>query len=286
MTDTKDNKQEVKSSSSLPTVNIKELFESYVHYGHSKRKLNPYMSPYLYGRKGDICLINLKETVPALEVVIRKIYNVSKKGGDILFVGTKPSASKIVQEEAENCKESYVTKRWLGGILTNHKTISKSLSRLYELEKSLDGNLNMLKKKEVTQLHKEKNKLINSLGGIRKMSPKPNLIVILDVRKEHLAIKEAKKLKIPVVAICDTNVNPSLIDYIIPGNDDSIESISLYMKLFSQAVNVGKSDREIKNTNNKSLSVRSSTKKFSQNNNRKFARNYSNKKENKDSTNK
>ena len=215
---------------------IKQLLENGVHYGHHTRRWNPKMAPYIYGTYNNIHIINLQKTAPMLHKALQQIKKVAATDGRILFVGTKSQASEIIKESAERCGQYYVNHRWLGGMLTNWKTISNSITKLDELDKKIAEDLSGLTKKEKLELTRQRNKLQLVLGGIREMAGLPDIIFVLDSSKEFIAIDEARKLKIPLVAIVDTNSNPELVDYPIPGNDDAIKSIKTYCELFSQAV--------------------------------------------------
>ncbi|UQY80102.1 30S ribosomal protein S2 [Candidatus Hepatincola sp. Av] len=215
---------------------IKQLLENGVHYGHHTRRWNPKMAPYIYGTYNNIHIINLQKTAPMLHKALQQIKKVAATDGRILFVGTKSQASEIIKESAERCGQYYVNHRWLGGMLTNWKTISNSITKLDELDKKIAEDLSGLTKKEKLELTRQRDKLQLVLGGIREMAGLPDIIFVLDSSKEFIAIDEARKLKIPLVAIVDTNSNPELVDYPIPGNDDAIKSIKTYCELFSQAV--------------------------------------------------
>lgn len=215
---------------------IKQLLENGVHYGHHTRRWNPKMAPYIYGTYNNIHIVNLQKTAPMLNEALQQIKKVAAADGRILFVGTKSQASKIIKESAERCGQYYVNHRWLGGMLTNWKTISNSITKLEELDKKIAEDLSGLTKKEKLELTRQRDKLQLVLGGIREMAGLPDIIFVLDSSKEFIAIDEAKKLKIPLVAIVDTNANPELVDYPIPGNDDAIKSITIYCELVSQAV--------------------------------------------------
>lgn len=217
-------------------ISIKALFESGVHFGHQTRRWNPKMASYIYGSKDKIHIINLDKTVEMLNEALAAIKKVAASGGRILFVGTKRQASDIVAAAALKCGQYYVNHRWLGGMLTNWKTISQSIKKLDKLEKRLEDPEIVLKKKEILTLEREKNKLTNALGGVRTMGGIPALIFVLDVLTDKTAIAEAKVLGIPVVGICDTNSDPTLIDYPIAGNDDSVRAIELYCNLVEKAI--------------------------------------------------
>lgn len=221
----------------LPTISMRQLIESGAHFGHNVRRWNPKMEQYIYGVRGGVHILDLGQTVPMLYQAMEAVRAVAAKGGKILFVATKPQAQEIVAEAAKRCGQFYVNHRWLGGMLTNWKTVSQSIRRLKEIDQKLEsGELNALTKKERLNITREREKLFNSLGGIQDMNGRPNLIFVIDVPKEELAIAEAKKLGIPVVAICDSNANPDGITYPVPANDDAIRAIQLYCDLISGAV--------------------------------------------------
>jgi len=222
----------------LPEIKLDELLESGVHFGHNVRRWNPKMEQYIYGVRNNIHIFDLRITVDLLNLALTKIHETISKSGKVLFVGTKKQCGETVKEIANINNNFYVNKRWLGGTLTNWKTISNSIKRLDEVETFLnDENLsNNLSKKELLDISREKQKLELNIGGIRKLNGKPDLVVIFDVLKDRIAVLEAKKLNIPVVGIVDTNADPELIDYIIPGNDDALRSINLYKKYFIETI--------------------------------------------------
>ncbi|ABV73033.1 30S ribosomal protein S2 [Rickettsia canadensis str. McKiel] len=223
--------------SKIPSVNIKELLDAGVHFGHKTSRWNPKMGSYIYGERDDVHIIDLRQSAVLMSVALNAIYETVKKDGKILFVSTKIQASDIIAEYAEKCGQYYVNHRWLGGMLTNWKTIAGSIEKLNKLEKTL-GNEEALMgytKKEILDMSRKKDKLLLSLAGIRNLNSKPDLLVVIDTNKEHIAINEAVKLNVPIVAVVDTNSNPDNVDYPIPGNDDSIRSIRLYCSLFADA---------------------------------------------------
>ena len=222
----------------LPEVKIEELLESGVHFGHNVRRWNPKMKEYIYGVRNNIHIFDLRLTVELLNTALTKIHETVSKSGKVLFVGTKKQCAEIVKELAMINNNFYVNKRWLGGTLTNWSTISNSIKRLEEVEFFLsDEKLSKnLSKKELLDISREKQKLDINIGGIRKLNGKPDLLVILDVVKDRIAVLEANKLNIPVVGIVDSNADPDLIDYIIPGNDDALRSINLYKKYFLKTI--------------------------------------------------
>ena len=222
---------------SLPTITIRQLIENGVHFGHNARRWNPKMGPYIYGVREGVHILDLTQTQPMLQRALEAVRDVAAKGGKILFVGTKMQAQEAVATAAARCGQFYVNHRWLGGMLTNWKTISSSIKRLKDIDtKTEKGELNGLTKKEKLNLSREREKLFASLGGIQNMNGRPDLIFIIDAPKEELAISEARKLGIPVVAICDSNANPDGIQFPIPGNDDALRAINLYCDLISAAV--------------------------------------------------
>ena len=221
----------------VPTFTMRQLLEAGVHFGHNTRRWNPKMGPFIFGVRNGIHILDLQQTVPMLYTALNAARTVASDGGRVLFVGTKRAASDIVAESARKCGQYYVNQRWLGGMLTNWKTISQSIKTLKELEEQLSGEaLEGLTKKETLQLTRQRDKLEMALGGIKEMGGRPDLVVIIDTNKEDIAIKEAKKLGIPVVGVVDSNSNPSDIDMPIPGNDDAMRAIQLYCDLFAGAV--------------------------------------------------
>ena len=219
----------------LPDFSMRQLLEAGVHYGHQTQRWNPRMSQYIYGDRNGIHIIDLTQTVPMLDQALKVIRDTVAKGGRVLFVGTKRQAQRAVADAAEKSAQFYMNHRWLGGTLTNWKTVSQSINRLKAIDEAMDQGAEGLTKKERLQLEREQAKLQASLGGIREMGGLPDLIFVIDVNKEDLAILEAKKLGIPVVAVVDTNCSPEGVDYIIPGNDDAARAIALYTDLASRA---------------------------------------------------
>jgi small subunit ribosomal protein S2 len=219
----------------LAEFNLRQLLEAGVHFGHQKKRWNPLMEPYIYGARNGIHIIDLTQTVPLLDAALQVVTQTVAKGGIILFVGTKRQAQKAISEAAEKSAQYYMNHRWLGGTLTNWKTVSNSISRLKKIDEQLEGNTDGLTKKERLNIEREQGKLQASLGGIRDMGGTPDLVFVIDTNKESLAIKEAQKLGIPVVAVIDTNSNPDGIDYPIPGNDDAARSVALYCDLIARA---------------------------------------------------
>ncbi|MBS0272742.1 MAG: 30S ribosomal protein S2 [Proteobacteria bacterium] len=220
----------------MPTFTMRQLLEAGVHFGHQTRRWDPKMAPYLYGSRGGIHIIDLQQTVPMLHQALQVIRDTVAGGGRVLFVGTKRQASQKVKEAASLCGQFFVNHRWLGGMLTNWKTISQSIKRLRELQEQFDQGTHGFTKKELLTLQRERDKLELSLGGIKDMGGVPNILFVIDTNKEDIAIKEANKLGIPVIAIVDSNSNPDGIDYLIPGNDDAQRAIELYCTLASAAV--------------------------------------------------
>lgn len=214
---------------------IRQLLEAGVHYGHITRKWNPKMAPYIFGKRNGVHIMDLEQTVPMLENALNVIKDVVSNYGRVLFVGTKAQAADKVKEAAQKCGQYYVNHRWLGGMLTNWKTINQSIKRLNDLEEQIAKPVG-LTKKEILHLQKEHDKLELALGGIREMGGIPDLIIIIDTIRESIAVNEAKKLGIPVVAIVDSNSCPDDITYPIPGNDDATRAIELYCDLFSSAI--------------------------------------------------
>ena len=221
----------------LPTFTLRQLVEAGVHFGHHARRWNPQMAPYIYGKKDNVHIIDLQKTYPMLYNALSVARDVAAKGGKVLFVATKRQAQDIVRENAERCGQFYVNYRWLGGMLTNWKTVNKSINRLVKLNEMEEKNAyEGYTKKEMQNIKKEQGKLALSLDGIKNMGGQPDLLFVIDTPKESLAIKEAKKLGIPVIGITDTNANPYDVDYPVPGNDDAIRAIQLYCELVSSAI--------------------------------------------------
>ena len=225
----------------MSTVSMKLLLESGVHFGHQTNKWNPKMKPYIFGARNGIYIIDLQQTVEMFKGSYSFVVNTVANGGEILFVGTKKQAQESIREEAERCGMPYVNYRWLGGMLTNFSTIKKRIDRLNELD-TLFGSesINVFPKKEILLYQKEREKLDKVLGGIRRMKGHPAAIFVVDPKKEDIAVHEARKLSVPVVAIVDTNCDPDVVDYIIPGNDDAIRAIKLFAARIADAVLDGK----------------------------------------------
>jgi len=225
----------------MPGVSMRQMLEAGVHFGHQTRFWNPKMAPYIFGERNKIHIINLEKTQPMYAEAASFLKSVIADGGTVLFVGTKRSARDAIRKEAERCAMPYVNQRWLGGMLTNFKTIRQSIKRLAEItELSTSGALEKRGKKEATQLRREMEKLERSLGGIKDMASLPDALFVVDVGHERIAVHEAKKLGVPVVAIVDTNCSPDAIEYVIPGNDDAMRAISLYAGGMAEAVIEGK----------------------------------------------
>ena len=239
----------------LPEVKIEDLLESGVHFGHNVRRWNPKMKEYIYGVRNNIHIFDLRITLELLNVALTKIHETVSKSGKILFVGTKKQCSDVVKELAMLNNNFYVNKRWLGGTLTNWKTISNSIKRLDEIELFLkDNDLSKnLSKKELLDISREKQKLELNIGGIRTLNGKPDLLVVFDVIKDKISISEAKKLNIPVVAIVDSNADPDNIDYIIPGNDDALRSINLYKNYFLETIQDATNFQDIANSKDETI---------------------------------
>ena len=225
----------------MGAVSMKQLLEAGVHFGHQTRRWNPKMAPYIFTERNGIYIIDLQKTVKKLDEAYAFINSIAAEGKDILFVGTKKQAQDSIKEEAERCGMPYVNARWLGGMLTNFRTIRRRIERLNQLRKmSEDGTFDLLPKKEVIKLNAEIEKLEKFLGGIQNMTKAPGALFIVDPRKEKIAVSEAKKLHIPVVAIVDTNCDPDEIDYVIPGNDDAIRAIRLIAACMANAAIEGR----------------------------------------------
>lgn len=225
----------------MSVISMKQLLEAGVHFGHQTRRWNPKMAEYIFTERNGIYIIDLQKTVKKIEEAYMFIRDVAADGGTVLFVGTKKQAQEAIKEEAERCEMYYVNVRWLGGMMTNFKTIKKSISKLNNLNKmSEDGTFDLLPKKEVASLQKEMNDLEKSLGGIKNMKTLPSAIFVVDPKKEKNAVDEARKLGIPVVAIVDTNCDPDEVDLVIPGNDDAIRAIKLISSVMADAVIEGK----------------------------------------------
>ena len=225
----------------MKAITMREMLEAGVHFGHQTRYWNPKMSPYIFGSRNKIHIINLEKSLPMVRDAYAFIKAVIADGGKILFVGTKRAAREAIKIEAERCEMPYVNHRWLGGMLTNYKTIRQSVKRLKNLDQMAEeGGFEGLTKKEILGLTRESEKLEKSLGGIKDMGSIPDAIFVIDVGHEEIAIREAKKLGIPVVGVVDSNCSPDLVDYVIPGNDDAMRAVSLYASYMAEAVLDGK----------------------------------------------
>ncbi|RJG49063.1 30S ribosomal protein S2 [Motilimonas pumila] len=225
----------------MANVSMREMLKAGVHFGHQTRYWNPKMKPFIFGARNKVHIINLEQTVPMFNEALDFISGVSAKKGKILFVGTKRAASVAVKEAAESCDQFYVNHRWLGGMLTNWKTVRQSIKRLKDLEQQTqDGTFEKLTKKEALMRTRELEKLEKSLGGIKEMGGLPDALFIIDADHEHIAVKEANNLGIPVISIVDTNSSPDGVDYIVPGNDDAIRAVQLYLSSAADAVKAGR----------------------------------------------
>jgi small subunit ribosomal protein S2 len=225
----------------MANVSMRDMLQAGVHFGHQTRYWNPKMAQFIFGARNKVHIINLEKTVPLFNEALNYLSSVSNKKGKVLFVGTKRAASEAVKEAAEKSGQFYVNKRWLGGMLTNWKTVRQSIKRLKDLEvQASDGTFDKLTKKEVLMLQREMTKLEGSLGGIKNMGGLPDVIFVIDADHEHIAVTEARNLGIPVVGVVDTNSNPDGVDYIIPGNDDAIRAVQLYTTAAADAINEGR----------------------------------------------
>ena len=225
----------------MAQVNMRDLLKAGVHFGHQTRYWNPKMGRFIFGARNKIHIINLEHTVPAMNNALAMIESIAARNNKVLFVGTKRAAGKIMKEQAERCGMPFVAHRWLGGMLTNYKTIRQSIRRLRDLEsQQADGTFEQLTKKEALMRTREMEKLERSIGGIKDMGGLPDVLFVIDVDHERIAVQEANKLGIPVVGIVDTNSNPDGVDYVIPGNDDAIRAIQIYATAVADAVLEGK----------------------------------------------
>ena len=221
----------------LPTFSMREMLEAGVHFGHSTRRWNPKMEPFIFGVRNKTHILDLQQTMPMFHQALQALSDVTSRGGRVLFVGTKRAAAEKIAETARNCGQYYVNHRWLGGMLTNWSTVSQSIRRLRDLEARFEsGEINQLTKKETLQLTREQEKLERTLGGIKEMGGIPDMLFILDTNKEAIAVQEANRLGIPVVAVVDSNASPDGVDYIVPGNDDAMRAITFYCELVQAAV--------------------------------------------------
>lgn len=230
----------------MTKVSITTLLDAGAHFGHQTRRWNPKMKPYIFGNRGDIYIIDLKQTLYGLDAAYTFVSNLTRKGGTVLFVGTKKQAQEPVAAQAERCGMPYINNRWLGGVLTNFVTMRSRIERMMELETMQeDGRMALLPKKEQSILTKELEKLTKNLGGVREMKALPQALFVVDTKREEIAIREARRLKIPVVALLDTNSDPDVVDYGIPANDDAIRSVSLMCELIADAVLAGNGREQI-----------------------------------------
>jgi small subunit ribosomal protein S2 len=228
------------------SVSMRDMLAAGVHFGHQTRFWNPKMAPYIFGARNKIHIINLEQTLPAFNEALQEIQAMARKGKKILFVGTKRAAAKVINEQAARVNMPFVDQRWLGGMLTNYKTIRQSIRRLQDLEKQAeDGTFELLPKREALQRTRMKDKLHASLGGIKEMGGLPDAIFVIDVMHEHIAITEANKLGIPVFGVVDSNSDPDGVDYVIPGNDDAIRAIRLYVTAVADAIAAGQSQASL-----------------------------------------
>jgi small subunit ribosomal protein S2 len=225
----------------MANVSMRDMLKAGVHFGHQTRYWNPKMKPFIFGARNKVHIINLEKTVPLFNEALNYLSGVASKKGKVLFVGTKRAAGDPIKEYAQKCDQFYVNKRWLGGMLTNWKTVRQSIKRLKELEQqSQDGTFEKLTKKEALMLQREMTKLESSLGGIKDMGGLPDVLFVIDADHEHIAVTEARNLGIPVVSVVDTNSNPDGVDFIIPGNDDAIRAIQLYLSAAADAITQGR----------------------------------------------
>ena len=221
----------------LPTFTMRQMLEAGVHFGHSTRRWNPKMEPYIFGERNKTHILDLQQTQPMLHAALKALSDVTSRGGRVLFVGTKRAAAEKIAETAQNCGQYYVNHRWLGGMLTNWTTVSQSIRRLRDVESRFEsGEINQVSKKEALQITREQDKLERTLGGIKEMGGIPDMLFILDTNKEAIAVQEANRLGIPVVAVVDSNANPDGVDYLIPGNDDAMRAITFYCELVQAAI--------------------------------------------------
>ena len=226
----------------MATVSMRDMLKAGVHFGHQTRYWNPKMKPFIFGARNKVHIINLEKTVPMFNEALAELNKIASRKGKILFVGTKRAASEAVKDAANSCDQFFVNHRWLGGMLTNWKTVRQSIKRLKDLEtQSQDGTFDKLTKKEALMRTRELDKLENSLGGIKDMGGLPDALFVIDADHEHIAIKEANNLGIPVFAIVDTNSDPDGVDFVIPGNDDAIRAVSLYLNAVAATVREGRS---------------------------------------------
>jgi len=238
-------KQKTKEMSMASVITMRQLLEAGVHFGHQTKRWNPKMKKYIFGARNGIYIIDLQKSLPLFRKAYKKVVEIVADGGEVLFVGTKRQAQEHIREEAKRCGMYWVNQRWLGGMLTNFQTIKKSIARLKRLETmKADGTYDLLIKKEVVSLERKREKLEKNLGGVKDMEKQPACIFVIDCKRESIAVAEANKLGIPVVAVVDTNCDPDPIDYLIPGNDDAIRAIKLFCSRIADAALEGKMLRE------------------------------------------
>ena len=229
----------------MATLTMKELLEAGVHFGHQTKRWNPKMQKYIFGERNGIYIIDLQKTLKKFREAYAFVRDLAADGGVVLFVGTKKQAQETVFEETNRCGMFYVNERWLGGLLTNFTTIQRSIARLRDLEAmATDGRYESMPKKEIAKAEKEKRKLVKNLEGIRHMGRLPDALFVIDTRKEQIAVDEARKLKIPVIGLVDTNCDPDQVDFIIPGNDDALRSVKLFVARIADAIIAGRGERE------------------------------------------
>ncbi|WP_348765416.1 30S ribosomal protein S2 [uncultured Salinisphaera sp.] len=228
----------------MSQISMRQLLEAGVHFGHRTRYWNPKMAPYIFGQRNKIHIINLEETLPLFKDAYNYISRLSANGGNVMFVGTKRAAREAVGKQAQRCGMPFVNHRWLGGMLTNFKTVKNSIQRLHDLEQMIeDGSIRKLNKREALDLYRERDKLERGIGGIKEMTSLPDALFIIDVGFEKIAVDEARKLGIPVIAVVDTNCSPENIDVVIPGNDDAIRAIRIYTEMVADAVLTGRGSK-------------------------------------------
>jgi small subunit ribosomal protein S2 len=234
----------------VQTIGLKELLEAGVHFGHQTKRWNPKMKPFIFDARNGIHIIDLSKSVAQLNQACNFLTTLARKGGSVLFVGTKKQAQEAVREAAKSCGQFYVTERWLGGTLTNFETIKKSIARLKKIEKmDTDGTMALLVKQEQSALRREASRLVKYFEGIRAMDKFPGAMFVVDIKREHNAVAEARRLKIPLIALVDTNCDPDLVDYPIPGNDDAIRSVRVVLAAIVQAINDGRGEFDARHRN-------------------------------------
>ena len=234
----------------MQTIGLKELLEAGVHFGHQTKRWNPKMKPFIFDARNGIHIIDLSKSVAQLNQACSFLTSLARKGGNVLFVGTKKQAQEAVREAAKSCGQFYVTERWLGGTLTNFATIKRSIARLKKIEKmDADGSMAALVKQEQSALRREAARLVKYFEGIRAMDKYPGAMFVVDIKREHNAVAEARRLKIPLIALVDTNCDPDLVDYPIPGNDDAIRSVRVVLAAIVQAINDGRGEFDARHKN-------------------------------------